>query len=133
MCDLPAIQHVGNIRDLQSFARVLFDQQNRDALRLDVADDAENLIDHEGSESHAGFVEHEQAGVHHQGATNGEHLLFAAAEQACPLVTALVETGKTSVNVVQIRLERGFVCPNNQVFVDGHGGDHLPPFGNLNQ
>ena len=86
--DFARFQHVAVVRDLQRGPRVLLDQQDRHAARLERADNAENLLHDQRRESQARFVEHQQPGLGHQCPAQREHLPLAARQRARKLLRA---------------------------------------------
>ena len=70
----------------------------------------------------------------HQCPPDGEHLLFAAAEEAGNLVLALAQARKIAVDKLKILLERGpllDVRPGAQVLRDRQVLENTPPFHHL--
>ncbi|CAN4008483.1 hypothetical protein BFDFBN_BFDFBN_18075, partial [Dysosmobacter welbionis] len=45
--DVPRLQHIGQVRDLQGHVGVLLDQQYRHALAVDLPDDGEDVLHHQ--------------------------------------------------------------------------------------
>ncbi len=62
-----------------------------------------------GRQAHRGLVQHEQAGLGHQGAAHGQHLLLAAGKGARYLSAALLQPGEALVHIrdAVIKLRRG--------------------------
>src|SRR5688572_29075338 len=77
--DPAGFEHVAVTGNFQRQIRVLFHQQNRDAvLAVDLYDFLENGFDEHGCKAERRFVQHQKSRLAHQGAADGEHLLFAA-------------------------------------------------------
>src|SRR6266550_3414061 len=90
----PRLEHVAAMRDLERFMRVLLDQQDRGALRVDLADDGEDRLDEDRRESEGGLVEQHDFGLGHERTAHREHLLLAAGKGARDLRAALLEPRK---------------------------------------
>src|SRR5437868_2903642 len=92
--DLAGAQHVAACGNLQRQTRVLLDQQHGDARRGDGANGIEDLSRELGRDAKRRLVEQQQARARHHRATDGQHLLLAAAERAALLPHALAEARK---------------------------------------
>src|SRR6266446_3417157 len=75
--DRSSLEDIGSVRDLKGRSCVLFDQQNRHALRAQLADDLKDFLHNAGRKTQARFIEHEQLRTTHQGAANRKHLALA--------------------------------------------------------
>jgi hypothetical protein len=62
----------------QRGARVLLDQQDGHAALAQLADDAEDVAHDQRRQAQAGLVQHQQLGLAHQRAADGQHLALAA-------------------------------------------------------
>ena len=83
----------------------LLDEQHARALRVDLAQDAEQLLDDLGGEAEGELVDDEQARVRHQRPSDAEHLLLAARERAGGLTGALAQDGEVVHDHVDLGLE----------------------------
>ena len=81
-------------RGLERHLRVLFDEQDRDALLVDLLDDIENRLDHLRGQTHRGLVQHQDLGVSHEGPADREHLLLATRQRAAELLPPLLHPGE---------------------------------------
>ena len=70
-------QHVSFMRNCERLVDVLLDQQHGDAACIDATDHVEILLHEEWREPERGFVKHQELGLHHQSAPNGNHCLLA--------------------------------------------------------
>src|SRR5207244_7321730 len=71
--------------------RVLLDEQDADAGRVDLADHAKDLPHDERRQAKRGLVEEQEARARHQRTRDREHLLFAARQRRRTLARALSE------------------------------------------
>ena len=133
--DDAAFQHIGIVGDLQGGLRVLLDQQDRGALLLKVADDPEDLLHEQRSQSHARLVQQQQARRSHQGTAKGQHLLLAAGQQPRLLGQALPQPGKALEHPVappsELAAPRRLKAAELEVLIDRHLGEDLTAFGDL--
>ena len=79
---------------LEGEARVLLDQQDRHARRVQLADDREDLPHHCGASPRLGSSSSSRRGPAHQAPGDGQHLLFAAGEVPGQLVGAAPQAGE---------------------------------------
>ena len=70
---------------------VLLDQRDRDALGLEPADDAEDLLDDHRRQAERGLVDQQDARLAHHAAAHRDHLRLAARERAGQLGAALLQ------------------------------------------
>ncbi len=82
-------------------------------------------------QSHRRFVEHQHAGLGHEGAADGEHLLLAAAHQARDLAAPFLEPGKKVVDTRHqvVGVAAPGVAAQLQVLFDRERRDDHAPFG----
>src|SRR5882672_5411638 len=99
--DAPVLQHIGAARDLEREGDVLLDQEDGEAALVQDADGMQYLLHDQRREAERGLVEHDQLGVAHQAAADGEHLLLAAGERAGELVAALAEAREHGEDVLE--------------------------------
>ena len=111
---------------------VLVDEQDRLALGLERRETAPDLGADRGGQALGGLVEDEEARIGHQGAADGQHLLFAAGEGAGALVRALGQDREHRGDAGE-RPWVGAVQPvgggGDEVFADGERGEDLAAFG----
>lgn len=75
----PAIlEHIAAVSHLQGLVGVLFHQKYRHTLIANRADDLENLRDDQRRQPQRRLIKQQQPWPRHQGAADGQHLLFAA-------------------------------------------------------
>ena len=79
--DLAGLEHVAVVRAFERGARVLLDQQDRDAVVAQAAHDREDLLHDQRRQAEARLVEHQQARRRHQRAAQREHLALAARQR----------------------------------------------------
>src|SRR6266851_8631428 len=78
--DAAVVEHEGIVGDGEAHARVLFDQQDRDALRAHLRNDAEHLAHHQRRQPLRWLVEDQQPRVEQQRPADRQHLLLAPGE-----------------------------------------------------
>src|SRR5262245_46893640 len=107
------LEHVTTTRERQGLARVLLHQQHGGAEAIDLADDAEDLLHHDGRQAQRRLVEHEHAGARHERPADGQHLLLAAGHGARGLAPALLEAREEAEHLLEplaaARFRRGDV------------------------
>ena len=81
---------MGAVGQAQGAAHVLLDQQDAQTRVAQIGQDLKHLLSVEGRQAHRWFVEQQQLRPVHQGAGNGQHLLFTAREVARHLMTTLL-------------------------------------------
>src|SRR5690242_9090264 len=74
--DATALDHVVAVGEAGQGLHVLVDNQDRKTLHLELAEAAPNLLPDQRSKALGGLVEDQQAGIGHQGAADGQHLLL---------------------------------------------------------
>ena len=86
-------------------------------------------------QAHRRLVKQHHAGIGHQGATNGAHLLLAARGISRLAGAPRFETWEVGVNLFQIRLHLGLVfagvAAGQQIFFDGQVGKAVAAFHHL--
>ena len=110
---------------------VLFDQQNADAFLLfDALDDLENVLDHAWGQTKGWLVEDQEAGLHHQGPRDRQHLLLAAGQRAPLLPAALGEDREIAVHALDVgrRLAQPRIAAESEIFLDGQPDEGAAPF-----
>ena len=121
--------------ETQREVSVLFDQQDRRALRIDLAQDGEDRLYHQRREAERGLVEQQQARARHQRPADGEHLLFTAAQRRSGLAQAVGEYRKELEHTLQRGADLGAVAAlvgaELEIFAHGQIAEHLPAFRNV--
>ena len=82
------------LRNAQRDGEFLLDKQNSDAAPGDLGQEFSHLRDDQRREALGRLVNHDQFGIAHQAAADGQHLLFAAGEHAGLAVGAARKIGK---------------------------------------
>src|SRR6266545_3118421 len=132
--DAADLKHVGPARGAQRELRVLLDDEHGEALLLvQLADDAEELAhDHRGK-TQGGLVEEEQPGAGHERPGERQHLLLAAGERPCLLVTPVFKPREVTADALVAGGEAVSpqVGPKPQVVVDGELAEDPVSLGNV--
>ena len=105
--DLAGLEHVAALGDLERVVRVLLDQQDRRALRVDLADRLVDLVDDHRREPSEGSSSSSSFGAGHQRAADREHLLLAAGHRPRLLALALLEAREQLEDAVDVVADRG--------------------------
>ena len=115
---------------------VLFREQDRQALRLEIEDGLRHLLDDDGCETLGRLVEQHGRWVAHQRARDGQHLLFPSAHQATEPVAHRREVRKQREKLV-VRPFRRILAPglatDLEVLGDGQAGEHPSVLGYVSQ
>lgn len=101
--DAAGLHDIAAVGHFEGEIGVLFDEQDGDAaLAIDLGDLLEDGFDEQRGDAEGGFVEHEEAGAAHEGAADGEHLLFAAGEGSGDLAVPFLQAREQRKHVVEL-------------------------------
>ena len=133
--DMAGLQHVAVVRHTQRLVGVLLDQQDGDALPVDVLDDVEDVTHQERGQAERRLVQQQEFRPAHQGTGHSEHLLFTPGHGAGVLADALLQAREQAQDAVIVlpdarRVFAG-VGPKFQVLAHGHVGEHAAPLGRM--
>src|SRR5438067_2156541 len=135
--DAPGLDDVSAVRDLERAQRVLLDQQNRDAIVVDLLDDVEHGVHHLWRKAQRGFVEQKELRLRQQAAGDGEDLLLATRELAGRKVPALAEDWKLLHQSLDVAMGGAAVAtrprPELEVLEDGQTSQDLASLRYLDQ
>src|SRR5438309_1137987 len=135
--DAACLDDVGAVRDLERAQRVLLDQQNRDAIVVDLLDDVEHGVHHLRRQAQRGFVEQKELRLRQQAAGDGEDLLLATRELAGRKVPALAEDCKLLHQSLDVAMRGAAVAtrprPELEVLEDGQTSQDLASLRYLDQ
>lgn len=112
---LAALEDEAVVGEGEGAVDVLFDHYYGDAVLAGLVESVEYGVDEFGGEAEGHFVGDEEVGLGGEGAGEGEHLLFAAGEEAAELAAAAGEDGEGGEGLV----EGGLAVLAGEV-VDGH-------------
>src|SRR5260221_1259914 len=112
--DRAGLEDVRAVCDLERLRRVLLDEEDRDALRVDLADDLEVRLDEDRREPERGLVEHQELWLRHERAADREHLLLAARQGSRELRDALLQAGEELEDAVHVLLDPGRILPEER-------------------
>jgi len=133
--DPAGFQDIGAMGDPERLVDVLFHEENRHALLVDLLDDVEDEFYKEWSQAEGGLVEQEKSRIGHESPGNGEHLLFAPRHGPPQLFGPFHEAGEELKTAVHVRLPVPFGTldkgAHTQVLEDGHFGENLSPLRDL--
>jgi len=130
----PFLQHHQAIAALGNPAVIAIDDERGDARGADLVDHAPDLLHDERRQALGRLVEHDEGGIGHQRAPDGEHLLLAARELHAGMAQALLEARERREHA----LERPAGAPvarrtgrHHQVLTHRKIGKDAAPFGNV--
>ena len=133
--DAARLEDVGAAGEGQREVGVLLDEEHGGAGLADqFGDPVEHLAGDQGSETQRRFVEQHQAGPAHEGAGDGQHLLFATAHGSGVLGLAFAQPGEDVVPALDVGLDiaaAAGVGADSQIFVDGEVGDGAAALGHV--
>lgn len=133
--DLADLHDVAVVGQGQRRLCVLFDEQDRHALGLELDDRLHDLLHHDRGEPHRRLVEHQQLGLGHQRAPHGEHLLFAAGEGARRLLPSFSQDGEEVVGALDVLLDALLVVPEErselEILEDREAREDVPALGGV--
>jgi hypothetical protein len=90
--DPPGLHHIAAMSQPQRMMGVLLDEEHGHVLPLvDLADDAEDLLDDQRRQAERRLVEQQEAGPAHQCARDRQHLLLAARQRTAALPLPLLQ------------------------------------------
>src|SRR5271166_1855177 len=89
--DAPLLDHSDAIDEVEQGLEVLVDDEDRLTLVLEALETIPDFHADERSEPFGRFVQHDELGVGHQRAPDGEHLLLSAGELVAEIAAALSE------------------------------------------
>ena len=92
--DAAVLHDVVAVGDRRGEAEILLDQQNGEALALQLGDGAADLLDDDRREALGRLVEHQEARAGAQDSRDRQHLLFAARELAAAAAQPLAQIGE---------------------------------------
>ena len=115
------------IHELERQRGVLLDQQDRQALLLELADRLPHALDDDRGEAFGRLVHDQAVRVGHKAAADREHLLLAAREGARALIAPLAQTREQGVDPLQIpAVALDPARRHQQVFLDAERGEDAP-------
>ena len=133
--DPAALEHVAAAGEGERRLDVLLDEQEGESGPMERAERLEDALDHAGRESERGLVEHEQRGVRHEGAPDGEHLLLSAGERSRALPPALGQARKEIPHAGQTLAQSGAgagpIGAQLEILLDAHLREEVAALGNL--
>src|SRR4051794_33074957 len=89
--DAARLHDVAAMRRDESHVRILFDEEDRRPLGVDLFDDAEDRLHHLRRESERRFIEQQHLRLRHQCARDREHLLLAARQRPRVLLDPVLQ------------------------------------------
>src|SRR6266849_7107927 len=122
--DLSVLHDVIAVRDGRGEVKILLDQENGEALRLERADGLADLLDDDRRETLGRLVEQQEPGAGAQDAGDRQHLLLAAGELGALAAQALLEVGKQGENAVELEPARPHLGRQEQVLLDVEAGEN---------
>ena len=99
--DDAVVEHIGVVGDFEAHARILLDQQHRNALGLRICcDDAEHLAHDQRRQPLRRLVENQELGIEQQRAGDRQHFLLAAGKLTAAIELALGEAREQLVDAL---------------------------------
>ena len=99
--DFAVLKHVAILACRKRDARILLDQQDRNALAIDARQDREHLLDQHRREAEARLIHQQEFRPRHERAPDHQHLLFAARQRTRLLLGALLQTREIIVDALE--------------------------------
>src|SRR5260370_2821663 len=127
--DPSGFEDVATGRDAKGLQRVLLDEQNRGAFAVDLADDLEDGVHHQGGQAEGGLVHQQHFWPRHQGPADTEHLLLAPGERSPELVLSFLEPreqGVDPLHVGSLGAVTSDITPEVEVLLHGHPRQNPP-------
>ena len=113
------------------------EEDGQSARAVDLHNFCENRGDQQRGEAERGFIQHEEFRAAHEGAADGEHLLFAAGEGAGYLLHAFLEAREGGEDGVHFGTDLFFVAhevgAHFEIFEDAEVGEHHAAFGHMGE
>src|SRR5438445_4063139 len=127
--DAPGLDDVSAVRDLERAQRVLLDQQNRDAIVVDLLDDVEDGVHHLGCKAQRRLIEEKELRLRQQATGDREDLLFAARELPGWQVPALAKNRELLHQSLDVAMRGAPIAPppsaQLEVLADGQTSQDL--------
>ncbi|RYC77787.1 hypothetical protein BFJ63_vAg19339, partial [Fusarium oxysporum f. sp. narcissi] len=130
--DAAALHDVEAVRQMHELLEVLVDDEDRQARAAQIGQAPPDLLPDQGRQPFGGFVQDEQAGIRHQRASDGQHLLLTARQQVSGGKAALVQLREDLVDAIHSpwRGPRGPAGRRrHEVLVQGQVGKDVPSLG----
>src|SRR6266702_4665583 len=121
--DLSVLHDVIAVRDGRGEVKILLDQENGEALRLERADGLADLLDDDRRETLGRLVEQQEPRPGAQDAGDRQHLLLAAGELGALAAQALLEVGKQAEDRLEGKPARLDLRRQQQVLLDVEAGE----------
>src|SRR5712691_6499922 len=122
--DLSVLHDVIAIRDGRGEVKILLDQQNGEALRLERPDGLADLLDDDRRQALGRLVEQQQPRAGAQDAGDRQHLLLAAGELGALAAQALLEIGEQPEDRLDGEPARLDLRRQQQVLLDVEAGEN---------
>jgi hypothetical protein len=131
-------EHDRGVGDLQRALDHLLDQQDRRALRAQMHDGVQQLVDDRRREAQRRFVEHQQSRLVHQRLCDREHLLLTARENAGARRAAFLQDREQRVDALVAQRGVGLGKPRapqteRKVVLHRLAAEQAPTFGHVQQ
>ena len=112
------------MRNLERHMRVLFHQEDRRAVTIELGNNVENLRNDQWRKTERRFIHQQHARPRHQRPRDRKHLLFAARQRAGELLPALLEPRKPCIHAFDVSIDLGLVTAlvgtGEQIFPHAH-------------
>src|SRR5580700_9246483 len=121
--DTPVLDDVMPVRDGRGKPEILLDQQNREALSLQRANNRADLLHNDRRQPLGRLVEQQKTCPGAQDAANGQHLLLAAGQLGPLAAAALLQVRKQGVDLVDRHTAGSHDRRQQQVLLDVEAGE----------
>ena len=123
--------------EAQGHVGILFDEEDRCSLLVQLADNGEYFLHELRGEAHGRLVENEYLCLAHQRTSHRKHLLFSPAQGAGQLRGALAQAGKNIHDHPEVPRTRSLVAADPsaelQVFHHGETAENAAALGHMRQ
>src|ERR1700730_7431802 len=130
--DAGVFQDIAVFGKLKRLVRILLDQHDGDAMLIEISQNSENLLDEQRGETKRRLVQEKQPRARHQAASDGEHLLLAAAQRTRALLSPFGQDRKQAVGPVESLADLLPISPcvgaYLEIVEDAHIGEQLAAF-----
>src|SRR5580704_178501 len=126
--DLPVLDDIMAVGEGRGEAEILLDQEDREALMFQLADQPANLLDDDRRQALGRLVEHQQRRAGAQHSADRQHLLLAPGKLGALASAALPQIWEDRIDLVDRHAARHYHRRKQQVFLDVEAGEDAALF-----